>query len=427
MYTVTYFWQQFDDAYSRNLGVFTDEVSAQRRAIQAYVEELTSWVDDEAKLERILRRRFLDVMHLNRSEFWKFYDQFGYESGVLSALQGLAESYLDGSDTTFKIEIEEFKPTSNTWSLRDAFLHEQKLKQIQSFDGIRKLLTAIPVGSNGRSTSIDLTQLSAKIPTEISISEVLWLRDVYGIPIYFDGHFQEVFAVPIARERTLELQKLNESMVEISTFSISKFLVTQSLWTSVVGHNPSAIIGSQRPVESISWLDCVAFCNVLSKLEGRTPVYVGLDAYEIGQEWDDVDEENYSSKAQDLMKSVCIEEHADGYRLPTREEWSFVDTDEYVKGFDSDKHGWDEYNSAYMTRPVGEKLSNSFGLFDLYGNVSELCVTKSVGTDTSIVNEIFCTDTNCETRFYVRCHDRFRSRSPNERLYYVGFRLVRNT
>ena len=56
-------------------------------------------------------------------------------------------------------------------------------------------------------------------------------------------------------------------------FLICKYPVTQILYDSIMGENPSDFEGSTRPVEHVSWCDAVLFCNKLSEKEGLEPVY----------------------------------------------------------------------------------------------------------------------------------------------------------
>ena len=75
--------------------------------------------------------------------------------------------------------------------------------------------------------------------------------------------------------------------------------VTQELWEAVVGGNPSYFKGRNRPVEQISWFDCLRFCNALSVQLGLEPVY-------------------------ELSEStVLVNWGAGGYRLPTEAEWEY--------------------------------------------------------------------------------------------------------
>ena len=136
--------------------------------------------------------------------------------------------------------------------------------------------------------------------------------------------------------------------------------VTQAQYEAVMGSNPSwfAATGggkdkvagqstSQHPVENVSWLEAVKFCNKLSEMEGRKPFYEINEGTVRVPDW-----------------------KASGYRLPTEAEW------EYACGGDPadlNEHAWLEGNSGSVTHPVGKKLTNQFGLHDMLGNVWEWC------------------------------------------------------
>lgn len=151
---------------------------------------------------------------------------------------------------------------------------------------------------------------------------------------------------------TLRNHRKNEiRSVPVASFLIGRFPVTQGLYAGVMQRNASAFLGENLPVENVSWFDAIEFCNRLSSLANLRPCY---SLREQGVEFDP---------------------SANGYRLPSEAEWEHAcraDTRAVVYG-ELDKIAWYAGNSENRSHEVGQKEPNSWGLYDMLGNVWEWC------------------------------------------------------
>lgn len=121
----------------------------------------------------------------------------------------------------------------------------------------------------------------------------------------------------------------------VDGFWMGKYEVTQAEWQRVMGFNPSTFKGDRNPVEKVSWNDAQSF---IKKLNGK----------------------------------------GNGtFRLPSEAEWEYAarsggKNEKYAGGNDVDRVAWYDGKNG-STHPVGTKASNSLGLYDMSGNVSEWC------------------------------------------------------
>ena len=144
--------------------------------------------------------------------------------------------------------------------------------------------------------------------------------------------------------------------VKVTGFMMDKYEVTHEMFIKVQLPDPSHWQDSpKKPVERVRWRDAKQYCNERSTLEGLKPCY---------------DEKT--------MDWVC-DYSANGYRLPTEAEWEYAaraGTEAPYEFGTADKlrqYAWFADNAEEKTHAVGQKRANRWGIYDLYGNVSEWC------------------------------------------------------
>jgi formylglycine-generating enzyme required for sulfatase activity len=186
-----------------------------------------------------------------------------------------------------------------------------------------------------------------------------------------------------------------EHQVTLSTFSIGETEVTQAVWLAVMGTNPAHFMGSNRPVENVSWDDCQEFIQKLNQLTGRN------------------------------------------FRLPTEAEWEYAARGGQKSGgfmySGSEKAGdvaWYTKNTHDSgSREVKTRQPNELGLYDMSGNVWEFCADwyrkAPDGKPSSNFHVIRGGAYDCDAR-YSRVTNRFMYDQRRRRME-VGFRLVLDT
>ncbi|MDD3536019.1 MAG: chitobiase/beta-hexosaminidase C-terminal domain-containing protein [Candidatus Cloacimonetes bacterium] len=165
------------------------------------------------------------------------------------------------------------------------------------------------------------------------------------------------------------------SYVTLSSFYITKYETTQAEYLALMGTNPSYYTGNlERPVEGVNWLNAIEYCNRRSMQEGLTPCYsystygTNPDAWPSG--WNG-NSNNHTN--------VSCNWTANGYRLPTEMEWMYAakggnQSQGYTYSGSNDINAVAWYagnNSPNGTKPVGTKLPNELGIYDMSGNVWE--------------------------------------------------------
>jgi eukaryotic-like serine/threonine-protein kinase len=147
-------------------------------------------------------------------------------------------------------------------------------------------------------------------------------------------------------EKDRESDESPQRQVRVPGFFMGKYTVTQEQYQAIMGTNPANFKGEEKPVEKVSWDDAVEFCEKLSQKTGKT------------------------------------------YRLPSEVEWEYAcragTTTPFYFGetITTDLVNYDG-NYPYGSAPKGEYRRettnvgifppNSFGLYDMCGNIWEWC------------------------------------------------------
>ena len=141
--------------------------------------------------------------------------------------------------------------------------------------------------------------------------------------------------------------------VQVSDFYICKYEISQQIWKSIMNGNPSVHKGDEYPVENVSWQYVQMFIEELNKKTGLK------------------------------------------YRLPTEAEWEYAARG----GRKGGKYPYPGFNylvpsiacyNTSSTKDVRSGRPNELGLYNMAGNVAEMCLDgyNSYGSLTTNINPI---------------------------------------
>jgi len=197
--------------------------------------------------------------------------------------------------------------------------------------------------------------------------------------------------------------ELPEHLVYLHDFFINKYEVTQRFWQKIMGNNPSANVCETCPVENVSWTDVEGFIKKLNTTSGEN------------------------------------------YRLPTEAEWEYAAKTTgsglaQLAGIPRDeadlaRFAWFSAVSQGKSHPVGEKLPNGRGIYDMSGNVHEWCsdlygryskTTQTNPIGSNLSSEHVCRGGSWADDF-VACRITNRSSAlTTEKFKYIGFRIAKS-
>ena len=193
--------------------------------------------------------------------------------------------------------------------------------------------------------------------------------------------------------------------VGIDSFELCKFPITQEFYEAITNENPSTFKGDGLPVETLSWIETVNFCNELSDFLGKDKCY----------------------KVDLATKKVTLNPKASGFRLPTEAEWQYA----CQAGSKNNRYGelneiaWFKDNSNNQPQKVGLKKPNEWGLYDMLGNVWEWC--SDIYDETVYGSyRVFRGGGWCDQERSVMATTRRRSHPFSFKIDDLGFRIATN-
>lgn len=233
-----------------------------------------------------------------------------------------------------------------------------------------------------------------------------------------------------------------EHNVTLSDYQISETEITQELFETVMNYNPSEFKSETpagefqklRPADRVNWYEAVEFCNKLTKtVMGENHCVYTLTNIE-----------RYKDENGIERATVTADWTKKGFRLPTEAEWEWAarcgDSYQYAGSNTLTEVAWCAANSK-ETHEVKKLKSNTFGLYDMTGNVWEWCWDLSgaipdgidLGKDptgnTAGTFRVhrgacwFCPIPDTEGRYFVYFRDAFIQ--PDKKDSKIGFRIAR--
>ena len=170
--------------------------------------------------------------------------------------------------------------------------------------------------------------------------------------------------------------KYDSKEIFIDKFFMDRFEVSQESYEKIINFNPSFFVDRKRPVEKVNWFEAMEFCRKIGK------------------------------------------------RLPNEWEWEWAARSGSISKFywgkgDPKLYSWFKKNSEKKTHPVGQKSPNSYGLFDMAGNVWEWTDSHHETTGGKVLR-----GGSWRNSMNAMQSSKWITSLPIHRFHYVGFRCA---
>ena len=302
-------------------------IQRERRDIKTYVEGIRAQANaamESQKYERV--RQILEQVPLPLVD------------------ESLRQQYLDAGEALTEVD-------SLIREIRNAISGKQYSQLLSCVQRYLELKANDPEAQN-------LQRKIEKLTTITAHSEMK-LRRIPGGRFYMGSHDSD--------EYLRNNEHPQHRVIIPSNFFVSVYPITQKQFQDLMEYNPSVVVEDENcPVDSVTWFSAVEFCNKMSEAESLSPYYE-LKAVR----------RRANNSIENANVSIL---GGDGYRLPTEAEWEYACRAGSITPWcfgdqvlDVGEYAWFYDNSTKETHPVGQRKPNSWGLFDMHGNVMEWC------------------------------------------------------
>ena len=327
------------------------------------------------------------------------------DNKMVRGSNGVAKTTMPVGQHSYVVFCDGYESEEGTVKLKSSAPSDLQIRL--SKEVVAAVSSAKDVIQDNVSTSSTATSQSSAITSGYTTgSSVVSASNVISIPVKNDITIDmvKVEAGTFMMGATSEMQNPDDYEKSVhqvtltNDYYMGKYEVTQDLWKTVMGSNPSYFKGDDLPVEQISWNDCQEFISKLNGMTGRK------------------------------------------FRLPTVAEWEYAASGgkksrgyQYSGSTKVSNVAWYGKNSGSKTHPVGTKQANELGIYDMTGNVWEWCQDRYGSNESSSQTNPTGTASGscrmCRGGSWINDSRHCRSSfcylvTPGDRSYFLGLRLV---